>query len=264
MNRYFLRLISCAAGLLLCFTGCKGHQEKQLKVAATSVPHAEILEFIQPAMEERGISLDIIVVDDYNIPNRALADKEVDANFFQHLPFLEAQIADFGYQLEPLVAVHIEPMGIYSKKISSIKNLKEGSSIAIPSDPSNEARALALLQQEGLISLNDKGTKTTLLDIKENPLRLRFIEMDAPLLSRSLEDVDAAVINANFALSAGLSPKKDALTLENGQSRYANIVVVRKGDAERGDLQALKEALTSEKTRKFIEEHYRGAITPAF
>ncbi|MDP1879628.1 MAG: MetQ/NlpA family ABC transporter substrate-binding protein [Parachlamydiaceae bacterium] len=248
----------------LFLTGCKNHDQKTLKIAASSMPHAEILEFIKPALEKDQIDLEIIIVDDYNMPNRALADKEVDANFFQHFPFLEAQMKNFGYDLVPLVGVHLEPLGLYSKKISSINELKKGSTIGIPSDPSNQSRALALLQQEDLIQLIDKGTKTSVIDIENNPLNLKFIELDSALLSRALDDVDAAIINTNFALLTNLSPQKDAIALENGQSRFVNIVVVRNGDEQREDMIALKKALTSNETREYILEHYHGALSPAF
>jgi D-methionine transport system substrate-binding protein len=264
MKQFFNSTLFIFASLLLLLTSCGKSSHPTLKVAATSVPHAEILEFIQPQLKEQNIALEILIIDDFNTPNRALADGEVDANFFQHLPFLEAQKADFGYKLEPLVAVHVEPMALYSKEHSSLAELPERATIAIPSDASNQARALALFEQVGLIQLESKGAKTSLLDIASNPHRLRFIEMDSPLLSRSLDDVDAAAISTNFALLAGLSPKKDALAIENGQSRFANIVVVRAGESQRPELQALKAALTTEQVRHFIEERYQGAVIPAF
>lgn len=251
-------------GILLLLTGCSGTSKPTLKVAATSVPHGELLEYIKPHLQEQNISLDIIIVDDFNTPNRALADHEVDANFFQHLPFLEAQKTDFGYVLETLGAIHIEPMGIYSKKHASLTDLKEKATVAIPSDPSNQARALALCEQAGLITLKNREAKTSLLDIEDNPYHLSFIEMDSPLLSRALDDVDVAIITTNFALLARLSPQNDALAIENAQSRFVNLLVIREGDGKRTDLQALKTALTSDLTRQFIRDHYQGAILPAY
>lgn len=261
-----LSILACClfTGLLFVLTSCAGSSKPTLKVAATSVPHAELLELIQPDLQSENIHLEIIVVDDFNTPNRALADGEVDANFFQHLPFLESQQADFGYRLEALAGIHLEPMGIYSKKISSLKELKKGASIALPSDPSNQARALALLQQNGLIEVKREGAKASVLDIKTNQLQLHFIEMDSPLLTRSLDDVDGAIIPTNFALLGGLLPKKDALAIEDGQSSYVNYVVVREEEGGRTDLQLLKRALTSEKVRDYIQEHYKGAVEPAF
>lgn len=260
MKNYLLLLASFA----LLLTGCGGPSKPTLKVAATSVPHAELLEYIQSDLEAQNISLEILIMDDFNTPNRALADGEVDANYFQHLPFLEAQIADFGYPLVPLASIHLEPISIYSKKVASLKQLKEGAKIALPSDPSNQSRALALLEQTGLITLKHKGTKTSLLDIEKNPRNLAFIEMDSPLLSRALDDVDAAAISTNFALLAGLSPINDALATESKQSDYANLLVVRQGEHQRPELQALKAALTADKVRRYMEEKYMGGIIPAF
>jgi D-methionine transport system substrate-binding protein len=264
MKYFFYSTIFLFASLLLILTSCGSSSKPILKVAATSVPHAEILELIKPQLEAQGIELDILIIDDFNTPNRALADREIDANFFQHLPFLEAQQADFGYALENLVAVHLEPMALYSKKWHSLNELKDGATIAIPSDPSNQARALALCQQVGLITLKAQGEKTSVLDIADNSHYLHFVEMDSPLLSRALEDVDGAAISTNFALLAGLSPKKDALAIENAQSRFVNIVAVRAGEKERPEIEALKAALITEQVRQFIGEKYQGAVMPAF
>lgn len=254
-----------AAFLSLLLNGCdRNASPNTLKVAATSVPHAEILEKIKPDLKQQGIDLQIVVVDDFNTPNRALADKEVDANFFQHPAFLEQQTKDFGYSLEVLGAVHLEPMGIYSRRVKSLKELKENSVIAIPSDPSNEARALELIEKSGLISLNKHHSLPSVLDITNNPHRLKFVEIDPPLLARALEDVDAAAITTNFALQSGLVPQKDALALEDAHSDFVNVLVIRKGDSTRADLQALLQALRSENVRSFLETQYKGAIIPAF
>lgn len=250
--------------LLFLLVSCGNQKAPVLKVAATSVPHAELLELIQPDLQKQGIDMEIIVIDDFNLPNQALADREVDANFFQHLPFLESQKRDFGYALEPFAAIHLEPMALYSKRWTSTKDIKDKGAIALPSDPSNQARALMLCQEAGLITLKQKGEKTTILDIQENPRHLTFIELDSPLLTRTLEDVDAAAISTNFALLAGLSPKKDAIAIEKGESLYANILVIRTGEEGRHELQALKKALTSDQVRLFIEERYKGAVIPSF
>ena len=247
----FFLLISCSSN------------QKGLKVIATPVPHAEILEAAKSELENKGIDLIIIVTDDYNVPNRALADGEADANFFQHQPFLEAQKSSFHFPLEVLTAVELEPLGLYSKKIKSISDLKPKSTVAIPNDPSNEARALFLLQQAGLIELvNEKYP--TLLNISSNPKQLSLIEIDAAMLPRALEDVDLAAINTNFALEANLNPLEDSLAIETTDSPYANVLVIRKGDENRADIQALKVALTSEKMREFLFEKYQGAILPAW
>lgn len=255
-------LYSIILTCVLILSSCGHSSDKKIKVAASSIPHAEILEFIRPDLTEQNIELEIVVIDDFNLPNRALAEKEVDANFFQHLPFLESQIADFGYPLESLVAMHVEPMALYSKKYQTLHSIKDGSTIAIPNDVSNQARALLLLEKYGWITLKSQGAKVGLIDIVSNPHGLKFIEMDSPLLSRALDDVDAAIISTNFALLGGLSPQKDALAIETGQSPFANIVVIRIGEDQRPELQALKDALTSDKVDQFIEEHYQGAVIP--
>jgi D-methionine transport system substrate-binding protein len=253
--------IVCALFLLM---GCSSKPKNGLKVAATPVPHAQMLEFVKPDLKAQGIDLIIIVTDDYNMPNRALADKEVDANFFQHIPYMKEQIAQFHYPIMSIGTIEIEPMGIYSKKIRSLSDLKENSTIAVPNDPANEARALLLLQAHGVIQLDTSSLQATILNIKNNPKHIKFIEVDAAMLPRSLEDVDAAAINTNYALGAKLSPIKDALVLENKNSPYANVIAVRIGDENRPDIQALKTAMTSEKMKEFISQKYQGAVLPAF
>lgn len=256
----FLTLIS-----LVFLVGCQPHG-KVLKVAATPIPQAELLKVIQSDLEQQGIDLKIVEVDDYNLPNRLLYEKQVDANFFQHKPFLDEQNRRFGYHLKELAAVHLEPLGIYSRKITSLDDLREGAIIAIPSDPTNEARALKLLAEIGLIKLKSdlKSNLLTVYDISDNPKRVKIEEIDAAFLPRCLDDVDAAVIPVNFALQANLNPTQEALVLESIDSPYANIVAIREEDSGCEDLQKLKTALNSEKMRKFIIEKYRGAIIPAF
>lgn len=250
---------------LLLTTACNNNSDKGLKVAASSVPHAEMLEQIKDDLEHEGINLIIVVSDDYNIPNRALANHEVDANFFQHAPFLEEQIKHFSYPLESIATIEIEPMGIYSKKIKSLKDLKDNATVAIPNDPTNEGRALLLLQDAGIITLdNPKSLSSTILNIRQNPKHLRFIEVDAAMLPRTLEDVDIAAINTNYALEAKLSALTDALIIEGKNSPYANILVVRKGEETRPDIQLLVKAMTSDKMKEFILKKYKGAVTPAF
>ncbi|MCH9626432.1 MAG: Methionine-binding lipoprotein MetQ [Chlamydiales bacterium] len=252
-------------GLFLFCCGCSS-SDHTLRVAASSVPHADILEAIKEDLKDKGIELRIIEVDDYNIPNRMLDENQIDANFFQHKPFLEEQVRLHGYALSPLASVHIEPLGIYSSVYKSLGEVKERSTVAIPNDATNEARALMLLEDVGLIKLKETKSKylLTVLDIAENPKNLRFEDLDAPFLARALSDVDLAVIPANFALQADLDPLKDALALEATDSPYANIVVVRSGELHRDEFERFKQALNSEKMRLFIEEKYKGAILPAF
>ncbi len=263
MNKYYFYIV-CALPLFFSVS-CSSESKKGLKIAATPVPHAQILEFAKSDLKAQGIDLDIIVTDDYNMPNRALANHEVDANFFQHLPFLQEQIKQFHYPIKSLAAIELEPMGVYSKKIKSLSELKENGKIAVPNDPTNEGRALLLLQREGVIKLDhSQNLQATVLNIADNPKHLKFIEVDAAMLPRALEDVDAAVINTNFALGAHLSPLKDALAIEDKDSPYANIVAIRIEDENRPDIQALKKALTTDKMKQYILEQYKGAILPAF
>lgn len=249
---------------VLLFAGCSKN-EHTLKVAATSVPHAEMLNAIKQDLADQGIQLQIVVVEDFQLPNRALADKEIDANFFQHTPFLLAQVKSFHYPITTLAKVHIEPMGIYSKKIKKLADLPEKGIVSVPNDPTNEARALDLLDHQRVISLDiPHNLNATVLNIDENPKHLKVTEIDAAMLPRTLPDVDAAVINTNFAMQAGLSPLKDALAIEDSSSPYANVIAIREGEDTRPELIALKKAMTSDRMRTFIMEKYQGAIIPAF
>ena len=265
------------AGLLALgalVAGCSGEKKEAaqssdkkvvLKVGATPVPHAEILNEIKPLLAKDGIDLQIIEFTDYVKPNLSLNDKEIDANFFQHEPYLKKFAADRKLALVNLVAVHIEPMGVYSKKLKDIKSVPDGAKVAIPNDPTNGGRALNILAKAGLIKLKDGvGISATVGDIVENPKNLKITEAEAAMLPRTLDDVDLAVINSNFAMEAKLNPTKDALFIEPKDSPYANIVAVRKGDENRKEIQALKKALTSPEVKKFIEEKYKGAVIPAF
>ena len=261
-------LVFLAIGLVGCGGGNKdsdGDGNTTVKISVTSVPHAEIFEHIQPELEKDGIKVDLTVADDYDVHNRSLAENEVDANFFQHLPYLEEQIGDFSYEIQEFGKIHIEPLGVYSKKFASLDDLPEGATISIPNDPTNEARALALLHRNGLIEMEDlDNLKATIINIKENPKNFKFQEVDAAMLSRTLEDVDASVINTNFALAADLDPTGDALVLEDADSPYVNILTIKNGDENREELIAIKKALMSDSVRKFIEDKYEGAIVPVF
>jgi D-methionine transport system substrate-binding protein len=264
-SKYFLFLL---AVLPFFVTGCSSSKNEKLhviKIEASSVPQAQMLEYVKPELKEQGIDLQIIVVDDYNIPNRALADKEVDANFFQHIPYLEEQIKQFHYPLCVLAKTHIEPIGLYSKKVKSLQELSNGSTIAIPNDPTNEARALLLLQRAGLIKLNSENIyNITPMNISQNPHQFVFKEIDAALLPRTLDDVNAAIIPTNYALQAGFSPLKDALLLEDQHSPYVNVIVIRCEEQNQADLLILKKDMNSESMRQYILETYKGAVIPAF
>lgn len=269
--------ILAALILSLALAGCGGKEEKKaepaaaapknvvLKVGATAVPHAEILKEIQPLLAKQGVELKIVEFSDYVRPNVALAEKELDANFFQHVPYLQQFSTDRKLDLTYTVAVHIEPMGVYSKKIKNLKDLPEGAQVAIPNDPTNAGRSLAILAKAGLIKLKDGvGVKGTAKDVTDNPKKLVFKELEAPLLPRALDDVTIAVINANYALEAKLVPAKDAIFLEPKESPYANVLAVRKGDEKRPEIEKLSKALTSPEVKKFIEDKYKGAVVPAF
>jgi len=237
-----------------------------LKVGATAVPHAEILEeVVKPALEKEGIQLEVVVYEDYVQPNLNLQDKEIDANYFQHIPYLEKMSSEKNLNLVPLVGVHIEPMGIYSKKIKSLDELKEGATVTIPDDPTNGGRALFLLQKAGLIKLKENaGIEATVNDIAENPKKLNIKTLEAAMLPRTLEDADIAVINTNYALQADLVPTEDALAIEESDSPYVNVLVVRKEDKDNENLRKLAKALTSDEVKAYIEEKYKGSVVPAF
>lgn len=259
--------LTAAAALALWGTAGMAHAEDVLKVGATAVPHAELLAHVKPALKAQGVDLQVVEFSDYVQPNLAVSDKQLDANFFQHKPYLDSFNKDRKTSLTvvPSGGVHIEPFGAYSTKIKSLKDLKNGASVAIPNDPTNGGRALLLLQKAGLIELKDKNNlSATPLDIKSNPKKLRFRELEAAQLPRSLPDVDVALINTNYALQANLNPLKDALVLESKESPYVNVVVSRTDNAKSPALAKLMATLHSEDTKKFILDKYKGAVVPAF
>jgi D-methionine transport system substrate-binding protein len=242
---------------------------KKIVVGASPTPHAQILEVARDVLKEKGYELEIVEFTDYVQPNVALADGSLDANFFQHVPYLDDYNAERGTNLVSLVAVHFEPLGLYPGKTKALADLKDGAQIAVPNDTTNEARALLLLEAQGLITVKpDAGLKATVNDITSNPKNLKIIEIEAAQLPRSLQDVDLAVINGNYALSAGLVVGKDALAAEDAASvaaqTFANIVAVRAGDENREDLKALAEAVTSEAVRAYIESTFEGSVVPVF
>ena len=255
----------------LALVGCGGgaadnKTEKVVKVGASPVPHAEILEVIKPELAKEGIKLEIVEFNDYVQPNLATNDKEIDANFFQHEPYLKNFVTEHPeLKLANVLGVHVEPMGIYSHKIKNINEVKDGAQVSIPSDPTNGGRALLLLERAGLLKLKDGvGAAATVQDVVDNPKKLVFKEIEAPQLPRTLDDVDISVINTNWAMQADLVPTRDALFMEDKTSPYVNILVVRQGDESRPEIQALMKALHSEAVKNFINEKYKGAIIPAF
>lgn len=247
-----------------------GQQEEQvtLKVGATVTPHSEILESIKEAAAAEGINLDIVVFTDYVQPNLALADGSLDANYFQHVPYLEDFASKRGLDLVSVGAVHLEPLGLYSLELTSLDQLPDGATVSIPDDPTNGGRALKLLADQGLIELKEGvGVEATPNDVVANPKNLKIEMLQAEFLPRSLQDVDAAVINTNYYLDAekNLGLKANVLARESAEDNpYANIVAVRAGDEARPEIKKLMELLQSEAVAKFIEENYDGAVIPAF
>lgn len=256
------KLLLSVAALALSFSS---NAAETLTIGATPVPHVEILEVVKPDLKAQGIDLKIVEFNDYVQPNTSVSDKLLDLNFFQHRPYLDSFIKDHGSDLVEVGGIHIEPIGFYSHKLKDLKDLKKGATIAIPNDPTNGGRALLLLQTAGLITLEDpKAISATPLDIKENKLNLNIKELEAPQLPRSLDDVDAAIINTNLAIDAGLNPLKDALFIENADSPYVNVVVGNSQSAKKDSVKALLKALQSDKVKKFINDKYNGAVVAAF
>jgi D-methionine transport system substrate-binding protein len=236
-----------------------------LIVGATPVPHAELLTLVKPDLAAQGIDLQVVEFTDYVQPNAALVSGDLDANYFQHLPYLESN-AEWKNALVTAFGVHVEPFGIYSNSIKAIGDLKDGATVAIPNDPSNGGRALLLLQSKGLITLKaGVGLTATPLDITGNPKNLKFRELEAAQLPRSLGDVDAAAINGNYALEAGFNPSKDALIIEGADSPYVNFVVVQKGKENDPRIKALEAALRSQKVKDYINKTWTdGSVVAIF
>lgn len=240
-----------------------------LRVGASPTPHAEILNAVKDILKEQsGVDLEVVEYSDYVIPNTAVEEGEDQANYFQHTPYLDTFNAENGTHLVSVAKIHYEPFGLYSQTVKNISDLPDGAKIAIPNDGSNEARALYLLEEQGLITLNhEAGFQATVLDITSNPKNLQFEEVAAELVARTLDDVDGAIVNGNYALAAGLKIE-DAIAAESAESEaaqtYANILVVEQGHENDEAVQALVKALTSDTARDFINETYHGAVVPLF
>ena len=236
-----------------------------LTVAASPTPHAEILNQCVPILAEQGIELVVNEYSDYVVPNTAVEDGDEDANYFQHLPYLEEFNETRGTHLVSVAGVHIEPMGIYAGRVSSLEDLPDSAVIAVPNDATNEGRALLLLEAQGLITLDDSSNLTaTPNNIVDNPKNLEFQELEAATIPSVLADVDLAVINSNYALGAGLNPTTDALAIEASDSPYVNVLVVKEGNENNEAIQALVDALHSDTIRDYITETFDGAVVPAF
>ncbi|CRM66210.1 MULTISPECIES: MetQ/NlpA family ABC transporter substrate-binding protein [Pseudomonas] len=251
--------------LAAALTASFAQANEKLVVAATPIPHAEILELVKPTLAKEGVDLEIKVFTDYVQPNTQVAEKRLDANYFQTLPYLENFNKGKGTNLVTVIGVHVEPIGGYSKKIKNISELKDGATVAIPNEGSNAGRALLLLQKNGLITLKDPtNALATPKDIASNPKNLKFKELESALLPRVLDQVDLDVINTNYALEAGLNPAKDALIIEDAKSPYVNFLVARPDNKDSDAIQKLAKALTSPEVKAFIEKKYNGAVVPAF
>ncbi|EMU53593.1 MetQ/NlpA family ABC transporter substrate-binding protein [Clostridium butyricum] len=248
-------------------SGADSKDDKVIKIGVTPKPHKEIVDAAVPLLEKEGYKVEITEFNDYVQPNTAVEEGSLDVNFFQHTPYLNEQVQSRGLHLKSVAAIHLEPMGLYSKKITSLDELKDGSTIAVPNDPSNEARALKLLAANGLIKIKD-GELVTPADITENPKNLKFNELEAAAIPRAIDDVDAAIINGNYAIEAGFDVLKDGIIKEDKDSEaakpYANIVVVKEGNENLEKIQALVKALTSDEVRDFINKEYNGAVIPVF
>ncbi|HWR40723.1 MAG TPA: MetQ/NlpA family ABC transporter substrate-binding protein [Patescibacteria group bacterium] len=236
-----------------------------LKVGVTAGPHAEIMEVVKKVAEKDGLKLEIVEFNDYMQPNIALDKGDLDVNSYQHQPWLDNQIKDRNYKLTSIAKTVVFPMGIYSKKIKKIDELKDGAVVAIPNDPSNGGRALLILEKAGLIKLKaGAGLTATPADIAENPKNIKIKELDAAQIPRSLDDMDAAAINTNYAVVAGFVPTKDAIALEAPDSPYANLLAVRTQDKDKPVFQKLIKAYHSDEVKKFIDEKYKGSFVPTW
>ncbi|NLD17012.1 MAG: MetQ/NlpA family ABC transporter substrate-binding protein [Tissierellia bacterium] len=273
-------LVLLTVALLLVLTACGGGGDKpatttepaktdgeltKVVIGVSPAPHGEIVEGLEEEFKAAGIEVEIVTFDDYVQPNLALDDGSLDLNYFQHQPYLDSFIAEHGVELVTIGQVHVEPLALYSDKYESIEELPEGAEIIIPSDPTNGARALLLLQSAGLIELSDPtNLAATEADITENPKNFKFTAIDPANIARTYTDVDGGVINANFAIDAGLNPMEDGILVEGDQSPYANVVVVKAGEESNETFLKVVEILNSDASRKFIEEKYEGTIKPVF
>lgn len=263
-----LGLVAVLSSALLVGCGGNGSDDKTIKIGASPSPHAEILNQVKAAVEAKGYTLEIVEYNDYVLPNTAVEEGDLDANFFQHKPYLDNFNEENGTHIVSVAAIHFEPLGIYSSKVDNVSGIGEGAKIGVPNDATNEARALLLLEANGLITLKSGvGVNATINDIESNPLKLEIKEIEAAQLPRSLQDLDAAVINGNYAISGGLKVS-DAIAVEESTSvaaeTYANIVGVKSGNENSEKIKVLIEALQSDAVKTYIEENYDGAVVPVF
>ena len=265
MNKRKLVQSAITLALATSFSGLVLAQDKPLKIGVTAGPHAQIFEQVKKVAEKDGLKIQVVEFSDYIQPNAALASGDLDANSYQHKPFLDQQVKDRGYKLVSVAYTVNFPIGIYSKKVKNLKDLKVGARFGVPNDPTNGGRVLLLLEEKGLIKLKpEAGLKATPLDVIDNPKKIKFVELEAAQLPRSLDDLDASAVNTNFALSAGLNPAKDAIALEAAQSPYVNLLAVREQDKDKPWVAKLVKAYHSEEIRKFIQTEFKGSVLAGF
>jgi len=265
MNKRSLIQSALAVALAATFASPLLAQDKPLKIGVTAGPHAQIFEQVKKIAEKDGLKIQIIEFSDYVQPNAALAAGDLDANSYQNKPYLDQQNKDRGYKLVNAGYTLNFPIGLYSKKVKRLEDLKEGAKFGIPNDPTNGGRVLLVLQDKGLIKLKpDVGLKATPLDVIDNPKKLKFVELDAAQLARSLDDLDAASVNTNYALSAGLNPAKDAIAQESAKSPYVNLIAVREQDKDKPWVAKLVKAYQSEEIRAYVQTQFKGAVIAGF
>lgn len=264
-KRDFLLTVVLAASALAFSSPAALAQDKPIRLGVTPGPHAQIAEAVRAAAAKDGLAVQVIEFSDFIQPNSALVAGDLDANAYQHHPYLDQQVADRGYKLVAAANTVILPIGVYSRRVKSLDGLEEGAIIGVPNDPTNGGRALLLLQEKGLIKLDPSaGIKATPLDVVENPRKLRLRELDAAQLVHALDDLDAAVINTSYAIAAKLNPSKDAIARESTDSPYTNLIAVRAQDKEQPWVARLVKAYQSEDVRQFIETQFQGSVIPAF
>ena len=248
--------------------GLSGHalaQDKPLKIGVTAGPHAQIFEQVKKVAEQQGLKIQVVEFSDYVQPNAALAAGDLDANSYQHKPYLDAQIKDRGYKFAVAANTVNFPIGLYSKKVKKLADLKEGARFGIPNDPTNGGRVLLLLQAQGLIKLKDgAGLKATPLDVIDNPKKIKLIELDAAQLARALDEVDAAAVNTNYAIPAGLVPTRDAIAIEAPKSPYANVIAVREQDKDKPEFKKLIKAYHSAEVKAYVNKEFKDSIVTAW
>lgn len=262
-----LSILAISVLSLALLAGCSPKQsgDNKIKIGVSPNPHGELVSLVLEDLKAEGVEVEIVPFTDYVQPNLALASGDLDANFFQHGPYFDKFIVDEKLDLVSLGNVHVEPMALYSNDFESIDDLKDGAEVAIPNDTVNGGRALLLLEAHGLIKLKDGvGLEATENDIVENSKKFKITALEAAALPRVLDDVDGAVINGNYAIEAGLNPLKDGLIIEGGDSPYANLIAVRKGEETQDKFVKLLKALQSDKVKQYIEETYEGSVAPAF